>query len=110
MVVALFAGTPGRGQGLERPPDGSVNIYAAASAWDAIRAKTSGLRWTVGCFPRCGCPDDYTANPYPRQCWPPYPAYYRCVPAGAGGLGKEKLTWWFLPTPQALREALWCQP
>src|SRR5215471_10778323 len=42
----------------------------------------NGFRWTLGCFPRCTCPDDYCPNPYPRQCWPPYPPFYRCVPAG----------------------------
>src|SRR5262249_14116661 len=41
-----------------------------------------GLHWTHECFPRGGCPDDYCPNPFPRQCWPPYPLFYRCVPAG----------------------------
>jgi hypothetical protein len=73
------------------------------------------FRWTNDCFPRSGCPDDYCPNPYPRQCWPPYPPFYRCVPAGdcvqcGCSQGKDKLSWWFLPTPQALREALWCRP
>ena len=74
------------------------------------------LRWTWGCFPRHGCPDDYCPNPCPRQCWPPYPPFYQCVPAGACthppcvGVGNERLTWWFIPTPRALHEALWCQP
>ncbi len=74
-----------------------------------------GCHWTLGCFPRCGCPDDYCPHPYPRPCWPPYPPFYRCVPAGncqpnACGRGQEKLTWWFLPTHRALREALWSHP
>jgi hypothetical protein len=81
-------------------------------------AKTcpSGCLWTYGCFPRYGCPDNYCPNPLPRQCWPPYPPFYRCVSAGecghppCVGVGHERLTWWFMPTPRALREALWCQP
>jgi len=62
------------------------------------------------CFPRNSCPDDYSANPLPRQCWPEYPPFYRCVPAGdCAGYNHEnaKLTWWFIPKPQALRDALW---
>jgi hypothetical protein len=72
--------------------------------------------WARCCFPRWGCPDDYCPNPYPRQYWPPYPAFYRCAPAGVCshppcvGVGNEKLTWWWIPTPRALREALWCKP
>ena len=68
------------------------------------------------CFPRSTCPDDYCPNPYPRQCRPPYPPFYRCVPAGecahppCVGVGNEKLTWWWIPTPRALHEALWLQP
>jgi hypothetical protein len=65
------------------------------------------------CFPRSTCLDDYCPSPYPRQCWPPYPAFYQCVPAGVCshppcvGVGNEKLTWWWIPTLRALREALW---
>jgi hypothetical protein len=76
----------------------------------------AGLHWTQECFPRCGCPDDYCPHPYPRQCWPPYATYYRCVPAGNCAAtadpnrAGDRLTWWFLPTPRALREAIWCQP
>jgi hypothetical protein len=78
-------------------------------------ATTGCCGWVRGCFPRCGCPDDYCPIPYPRPCWPPYPPFYQCVPAGHcgpsdGGQGTRRLTWWFLPTPQALREALWCHP
>ncbi len=75
-----------------------------------------GLHWTGDCFPRYGCPDDYCSKPFPRQCWPSYPPYYRCVPAGdcigpaCGSPGKDRLTWWFIPTPRALREALWLHP
>jgi hypothetical protein len=61
------------------------------------------------CFPRNGCRDDYRPNPWPRQCWLPYPPYYQCVPAG-DGRKKDKLTWWFLPTPRALHEAVWWRP
>ncbi|SRR6266849_6736217 len=75
-----------------------------------------GLHWSRDCFPHGGCPDDYCGNPYPRQCWPPYPAFYRCVPAGdcagyeCGKSGQGRLTWWFIPTPRALRDALWLRP
>jgi hypothetical protein len=75
-----------------------------------------GLTWARDCFPRCGCPDDYCPNPFPRPCWPPYPPFYQCVPAGdcgqgcGCGQGKDRLSWWFLATPRALREAVWCQP
>jgi hypothetical protein len=75
-----------------------------------------GLHWTRCCFPRNGCPDDYCPNPYPRPCWPPYSPFCQCVPAGncgqsgCSGRDKDRLTWWFLPTPRALREAIWCQP
>jgi hypothetical protein len=74
-----------------------------------------GHGWTLRCFPRCGCADDYCPSPYPRQCWPPYPPFYQCVPAGACahpacvGVGNEKLTWWWIPTPRAFREALWLE-
>jgi hypothetical protein len=77
---------------------------------------TGCCQWARSCFPRGGCCDDYCAHPYPRPCWPPYPPFYQCVPAGhcahppCVGVGNEKLTWWWVPTPRALREALWCQP
>jgi hypothetical protein len=38
------------------------------------------------------------------------------VPAGefshhpCAGVGNEKLTWWWVPTPPVLRDALWSQP
>ena len=33
------------------------------------------------------------------------------VPAGPpGGGGREKLTWWFIPKPRALHEAIWLGP
>jgi hypothetical protein len=107
---------------------GAVAVWAPSWAQEAAPAPASsitpcpaaaepyGCHWTRDCFPRHGCPDDYCPNPFPRQCWPPYPPFYQCVPAGdcaaAGhcGPGKVRLTWWFLPTPRALCEALWCQP
>ena len=77
-------------------------------------AGCGGLHWTHECFPRGGCPDDYCPNPYPRQCWPPYPLFYRCVPAGdfAGcrERGTDDLTWWFIPKPRTLREAIGWRP
>jgi hypothetical protein len=71
-----------------------------------------GLHWTRNCFPCKSCPDDYCPNPYPRQCWPPYPPFYQCAPAGncCRDTNNDRLSWWFLPRPRALHEALWCQP
>jgi len=73
-----------------------------------------GLHWTRECFPHNACPDDYCPSPFPRQCWPPYPSFYRCVPAGdcAGCRDRstDDLTWWFIPKPRALREAIGWQP
>jgi hypothetical protein len=72
-----------------------------------------GLHWTHDCFPRNACPDDYCPNPYPRQCWPPYPFFYRCVPAGdCAGCRKrtDDLSWWFIPKPGTLREAIGWRP
>jgi hypothetical protein len=102
-------------------PRGLGQQPASCSDSDAPAARAPGallrcFSWTLGCFPRCGCGDDYCPHPYPRQCWPTYPAFYRCVPAGdcvhppCAGVGNEKLTWWWVPTPRALREAFWCQP
>src|SRR5579862_807925 len=76
----------------------------------------TGCHWTQSCFPRNGCPDDFLPNPLPRPCQPPYPPFYQCVPAGPCGSScgsgpvQSRLTWWFLPTPRALREAFWFQP
>jgi len=73
-----------------------------------------GLHWSHECFPRGGCPDDYCPNPFPRQCWPPYPLFYRCVPAGECADCRDRstddLTWWFIPKPRALREAIGWRP
>jgi hypothetical protein len=116
VLVGLIVCTNGHGQEVKRPPDSAVNIYATTPAWDSVCSGLKGSSWTASCFPRCGCADDYCANPYPRQCWPPYPPFYKCVPAGDGGPGlgcvaaKDKLSWWFIPTPQALREAVWWRP
>jgi hypothetical protein len=79
-------------------------------------AGPNGLHWARSCFPRPCCPDDYCPRPLPRQCQPAYPPFYRCVPAGdcpgpgCTPHGQGRLTWWFLPTPRALREAIWCHP
>jgi hypothetical protein len=72
-----------------------------------------GLHWSHDCFPRGGCPDDYCPNPFPRQCWPPYPVFYRCVPAGdcAGCRQRsDDLSWWFIPKPRTLRDAVGWRP
>jgi hypothetical protein len=95
---------------------GSVPVGVDVPGCGFCHECPTGLHWPRDCFPHCGCPDDYCPHPFPRQCWPPYPPFYQCVPAGhcghppCVGVGNEKLTWWFLPTPRALREALWCHP
>jgi len=116
LLVALIACPSGRGQEAARVPVSSATTCTDVPACASPCGGANCFRWTLGLFPRRGCPDDYCAKPYPRQCWPAYLPFYRCVPAGdcvspsCGGPEKEKLTWWFLPTPQALREALWCHP
>jgi hypothetical protein len=98
------------------PALGQPPADAPAPAWPPQNCRRTGLGWASSCFPRCGCLDDYCPHPYPRQCCPPYPAFYTCAPAGdcaaAGACGRQsdRLTWWFLPTPQALRDALWPRP
>jgi hypothetical protein len=113
-LLCLLAGAPGL-----VPAPGPVSPAPAGGEAPACAAPCGGPKgcgWTAGCFPRCGCPDDYCPNPYPRSCWPPYPPFYRCVPAGncgpadGCGRGTGRLTWWFVPTPRALREALGWQP
>jgi hypothetical protein len=112
LIAMLAAAAGGRAQAPPGPPPGCANVPISAIADDSRH----GVDWTRTCFPRCGCPDDYCANPYPRPCWPPYPPWYQCVPAGdcapdgGCGSGRGRLSWWFLPTPRALREAIWCQP
>src|SRR5262245_6850331 len=68
--------------------------------------------WTQRCFPRSGCADDYCRRPLPRQCWPCYPTFYRCVPAGecacqTCGNRREGVTWCIFPTCKAFTEAVW---
>jgi hypothetical protein len=81
----------------------------------ACRA-SSPCAWVKVCFPRCGCPDDYCPHPYPPPCWPSYPPFYKCVPAGTcspstyGVPGKDRISLWFIPTPLTLHEALWLHP
>jgi hypothetical protein len=100
---------------------GNVTTSALTSDLQPLKgckctAPGCGLHWTRDCFPGNACPDDYQPKPLPRQCWPPYPSYYRCVPAGdgtgpiCGSPAKDRLTWWFFPTPRALRDALWLHP
>src|SRR5262249_53314169 len=116
LVSAVAACAQGPDQGPRQGPASPVITSIPGPACGAPGAGSKCCRWTTSCFPRCGCPDDYCPNPLPRQCRPPYLPFYQCVPAGdcahppCVGVGNEKLTWWFLPTPRALREALWCQP
>jgi hypothetical protein len=116
LLGALASLSPARCQEPGQVPGGPATISVDVPVCGSHGEGPAGLHWTHGCFPRCGCPDDYCPNPYPRQCWPPYPPFYRCVPAGdcghppCVGVGNEGLSWWFIPTPRALREALWCQP
>jgi hypothetical protein len=99
-------------------PSPPAAVFGPPCALDPLsglpQARAGCCGWVRACFPRCGCPDDYCPNPCPRPCWPPYPPFYQCVPAGhcgpSDGRGTKGLTWWFFPTPQALREALWCHP
>jgi len=114
LACLLVAGVTARGEE-PGPAQAAASSPCACVRAGVERCVPPGLRWTVGCFPRCGCPDDYCPNPYPRQCWPPYPPYYACVPAGDcgpahSGRSTGRLTWWFLPTPWALREAIGCRP
>src|SRR5262249_47154669 len=89
---------------------------AAAPAGAPNSDEKTTFHWAAGCFPRCNCPDDYCPTPLPRQCSPTYPPFYRCVAAGCcyhppvTGVGNERLTWWWIPTPRALREALLWRP
>ncbi|QDU80765.1 hypothetical protein Pla110_24980 [Polystyrenella longa] len=68
------------------------------------------------CFPANCCCDDYTPRPFPRSCYPTYPSWYKCVPAGDVSCSgsprpsKEKRTWWFISKCHTLREALWLDP
>jgi hypothetical protein len=100
--AATVAALPGSAQ---EPQPQTACPRVAAKSWT----------WVQDCFPRCGCPDDYCPRPLPRQCWPPYPCYYQCVPAGDGRpvrceSKKDGWSLWFLPTPRTLRDAVWCSP
>jgi hypothetical protein len=113
LLIALARTDTGLGQ---EPWKGPTPAGDQAPPCMAPGCRPSGLHWTISCFPRCGCADDYCPHPCPPPCHPPYPPFYRCVPAGGctspacGGHASNNLSWWFLPTPRALREALWCQP
>jgi len=116
LVGTLLAIVPALAQEARSSPACPLPTWSEKPGCESHGSGPGCCHWTVGCFPRHGCPDDYCPNPYPRQCWPPYPPFYHCVPAGCCahppcvGVGNEKLTWWFIPTPRALREALWCRP
>jgi hypothetical protein len=109
VVSGMLIAAPGIGQDPSPCSDRGANNPACAPA----ATHTTSCHWAQGCFPRCGCPDDYCPHPYPPPCWPPYPSFYQCVPAGAwapstyGVPGKDRISLWFIPTPLTLREALW---
>jgi hypothetical protein len=115
VCVAAWCG-PGPGQEPGRAPAVPCAGCTRTPPGHSGGKCTDCFLWTLGCFPRGGCCDDYCPHPFPRQCWPPYPPFYRCVPAGncahppCVGVGNEGLTWWWVPTPRALRDALWCKP
>jgi hypothetical protein len=116
LLCAWAAAGPGFGQEPRPEPAGPSATYTTSPACGPNGDGLKGLHWTAGCFPRCAGRDDYCPHPFPRPCWPPYPPFYKCVPAGncahppCTGVGNEKVAWWFVPTPRALREAVWCQP
>jgi hypothetical protein len=113
LLSALVACAPACAQ---EPGPGTSPTCTAGQPSGLPCAGPHGLHWTRDCFPPNCCPDDYCPHPFPRQCWPPYPPFYQCVPEGdcarpgCGGNGTSRLTWWFLPTPRALCEAIWCHP
>jgi hypothetical protein len=104
-ALCLVLGLGPIGRSVGQPP-GPVPVGAACAGCP------QDLRRVRDCLPRCGCPDDYCPNPLPCPCWPTYPPFYKCVPAGDGAPdrhgdhGTGRLTWWFVPTPRALAEAL----
>src|SRR5262245_4402137 len=104
LASALVACAQGPDQGPRREPASPAIISNEGPACGLLPPGSKSCGWTTSCFPRCNCPDDYCPNPLPRQCWPPYPPFYKCVPAGACthppcvGVGNEKLTWWWVPT------------
>src|SRR5579871_1487050 len=109
LLGALAAGVPGFSQEPRLVPTSPAPavIYPDGPPSGAPCVPSKCFGWTRACFPRCGCPDDYCPTPLPRQCWEPYPPFYRCVPAGdcdpgCNGRRIDRLTWWFIPTPRAL--------
>jgi hypothetical protein len=116
LVCVLVWCGPLPAQGPGPAPASPCADAAPCACGESCGCRTGCCRWTRSCFPRWGWRDDCCPHPFPPQCWPPYPPFYQCVPAGACahppgvGVGNERLTWWFIPTPRALREALLCQP
>jgi hypothetical protein len=116
LVCVLACWAAARGQEPGPATTSPRAVCGACATGESCGSGPGCCGWVRTCFPRRGCCDDYCPNPYPRQCWLPYPPFYRCVPAGecvhpsCVGVGNEKLTWWWIPTPRALRDALWCDP
>jgi hypothetical protein len=82
LVSALLTAAPAPAQGPAPGPACAAPTAAGAPGCGSSGGAPHGLCWTAGCFPRQGWPDDYCPTPCPRPCWPPYPPFYRCVPAG----------------------------
>ncbi len=84
---------------------------AHASAARDCRSESDACKGN--CFPASCCCDDYNPRPFPHTCFPTYPPWYKCVPAGdvtccpQAYTKKVKRSWWFIPTCNALKEALW---
>jgi hypothetical protein len=116
LIGALAASVPGLAQESLPRPAAPLPTWSPEPPCKSDPGGRGSIHWTAGGFPRCNCPDDYCPKPFPQQCWPPYPPFYLCVPAGecahppCVGVGNEKLTWWWIPRPRALRDALWCNP
>jgi hypothetical protein len=116
LVIFAAICAQGRGEEPRQVPISPGTCGPDAPACVTPCARSGGLHWTRCCFPRGGCPDDYCANPYPRQCWLHYPSFYKCVPAGGRtsadcyDTAKENQSWWWVPTPRALRDAIWRSP
>jgi hypothetical protein len=72
--------------------------------------------YMASCFPANCCCDDYDPHPLPRSCFPAYPPWYQCVPAGdvtccaKACQNNDQRSWWFIPTWRTLQEALWLEP
>ncbi|QDS90840.1 hypothetical protein EC9_50580 [Rosistilla ulvae] len=103
----------------QQPPHAPVDSHTLpcdSLAGTACDCRTNGDACSGNCFPPNCCCDDYTPRPYPRSCFPAYPSWYKCVPAGDVACcpqacePEKKRTWWFLPTCHALKEALWLTP